>query len=68
MIENVCEPPCCGVLESTTEMTKPNVPLWVGVPEIVPPADKESPVGKEEPVGMLQVYGVVPPLTASVVE
>jgi hypothetical protein len=56
-----------GELESTTLSVKLNVPAAVGVPEMVPPEDSVRPAGRA-PELMLQLYGVVPPLAASVVE
>jgi hypothetical protein len=56
-----------GVVESVTFAVKLNDPEAVGVPEIVPVAERVRPPGKA-PELMLQVYGVVPPLAASVVE
>lgn len=44
---------------------KPNVPVFVGVPEITPPEERVRPFGNEPPVSD-QVYGPVPPLAASV--
>src|SRR5215831_8851340 len=43
------------------------VPATVGVPEITPALDRDSPVGRE-PVRMAHVYGDVPPCTCSVCE
>ena len=57
-----------GVVESVTFTVKLNDPDAVGVPEIVPlEAFNVSPPGSA-PELMLQLYGVVPPLAASVVE
>lgn len=56
-----------GVVESVTFAVKVNEPDAVGVPEIVPPEESVKPPGKA-PELMLQLYGVVPPLDASVVE
>jgi hypothetical protein len=56
-----------GVVESVTFAVKLNEPDAVGVPEIVPVADKVKPAGNA-PELMLQLYGVVPPDAASVVE
>ena len=57
-----------GVVESVTFAVKLNEPDDVGVPEIVPlEAFNVSPPGNA-PELMLQLYGVVPPLPASVVE
>ena len=55
-----------GVVESVTFTVKLKEPDAVGVPEIVPADDNVSPPGKA-PALMLQLYGVVPPLAASVV-
>jgi hypothetical protein len=55
-----------GVVESVTLTVKLKVPDAVGVPEIEPvEAVKLSPAGNE-PELMLQMYGVVPPVAASV--
>jgi hypothetical protein len=56
-----------GVVESATLAVKLNEPEAVGVPEIVPFAAMFNPPGRT-PELMLQVYGVVPPVAASVVE
>jgi hypothetical protein len=48
-----------GELESVTRTVKLEVPVAVGVPEIVPAAERVKPVGKDPEV-RLQVYGVVP--------
>jgi hypothetical protein len=56
-----------GVVESVTFAVKLKEPDAVGVPEIVPLADKPRPAGKA-PEATLQLYGVVPPVAASVVE
>jgi hypothetical protein len=56
-----------GVVESVTFTVKPNVPEEVGVPEIVPLEVKVRPAGNA-PALMLQLYGVVPPLAAKIVE
>ena len=56
-----------GKPESVTLIVKLNVPAAVGVPEIVPVEDRVRPAGKA-PALMLQLYGTVPPLAASVVE
>ena len=56
-----------GEPESVTFIVKLKVPAVVGVPEIVPVADRVRPPGKA-PELMLQLYGVVPPVAASVVE
>jgi hypothetical protein len=51
-----------------TFTVKLNVPEEVGVPEIAPvEAVKVNPAGNA-PALMLQLYGVVPPLAAKVVE
>jgi hypothetical protein len=55
-----------GVVESVTLAVKLKEPDAVGVPEIVPAEDSVRPPGKA-PALMLQLYGVVPPLAASVV-
>ena len=49
---------------SVTRITKLNVPALVGVPEIIPALDSDSPPGSE-PDERVQVYGVVPPVAAS---
>jgi hypothetical protein len=56
-----------GVVESVTFVVKVKVPEAVGVPESMPPAESVKPAGSA-PELMLQVYGVVPPDAASVVE
>ncbi len=56
-----------GVVESVTFTVKLNEPDAVGVPEIVPPVESVTPPGNA-PELTFQVYGVVPPLAASVVE
>jgi hypothetical protein len=56
-----------GVVESVTFAAKLKEPDTVGVPEIVPAEDSVRPPGNA-PESMLQLYGVVPPLAASVVE
>jgi hypothetical protein len=57
-----------GVVESVTLAMKLNGPDAVGVPEIVPvAADSVRPPGKA-PELTLQLYGVVPPVAARVVE
>jgi hypothetical protein len=56
-----------GEPESVTLIVKLKVPAVVGVPEIVPVADRVSPAGRA-PELRLQLYGMVPPLAASVVE
>lgn len=50
---------------SRTSTMKVNEPAAVGVPETVPEEDRLSPLGNE-PLNTDQVYGVVPPLAASV--
>jgi hypothetical protein len=57
-----------GDSESTTFTVMGKVPLAVGVPLITPVAGaRESPAGRE-PEEMDHVYGVVPPVAASVAE
>ena len=56
-----------GVVESVTFTVKLKEPEAVGVPDMVPPKDSVRPAGKA-PELTLQLYGVVPPLAASVVE
>ena len=56
-----------GVVESVTLAVKLKEPEAVGVPEIVPAEDSARPAGSA-PELMLQPYGVVPPLAASVIE
>ena len=56
-----------GEPESLTLTVKLKVPVASGVPEIAPVEDRVRPPGKA-PVPMLQLYGVVPPLAANVVE
>jgi hypothetical protein len=41
------------------------VPAVVGVPEITPPEDRDNPAGGE-PDARDQLYGVTPPVAASV--
>jgi hypothetical protein len=55
------------VVESVTLTVKVDEPDAVGVPEIVPEADKVNPAGND-PELTLHVYGAVPPVAASVVE
>ena len=54
-----------GVWESVTRTVKFEVPAVVGVPEITPPELKESPAGRL-PLWRDQLYGVTPPVAASV--
>jgi hypothetical protein len=56
-----------GVVESITLAVNENEPDAVGVPEIVPAAERVKPAGNA-PELMLQLYGVVPPEAAKVVE
>jgi hypothetical protein len=56
-----------GVVESVTFTVKVEEPAVVGVPEIVPVVESVKPAGKD-PELMLQEYGAVPPVAASVVE
>ena len=56
-----------GEPESVTLTVKPKAPATVGVPEIVPADDSVRPPGKA-PELTFQLYGVVPPLAARVVE
>jgi hypothetical protein len=56
-----------GEPESVTFIVKAKVPAAFGVPEIVPVEDMVRPPGNA-PELTLQLYGVVPPLAASVVE
>ena len=56
-----------GVVASVTFTVKLKEPEAVGVPEIVPPDESVRPAGKA-PALRLQLYGVVPPAAASVVE
>ena len=56
----------CAAL-SVTFMVTPKLPATVGVPEIVPPEESVTPVGSA-PAITEYVYGVVPPVEASVVE
>jgi hypothetical protein len=44
-----------------------DVPIVVGVPEIVPEVERESPAGREPPL-IDHEYGVTPPDAESVVE
>ena len=52
---------------SVTLAVKLDVPVAVGVPEITPAALRDSPDGSVPLERMLHVYGVVPPVAASVV-
>ena len=61
---NDCVAVCAA--ESVTLAVKLKEPVVVGVPEIVPAAERVSPAGKA-PELILQLYGVVPPLAAKVV-
>jgi hypothetical protein len=54
-------------VESVTFTVKLKEPEAVGVPEMVPAGESVRPAGKA-PALMLQPYGVVPPVAASVVE
>lgn len=56
-----------GVVESVTLIVNVNEPAVVGLPESVPPVERLNPAGNM-PEPRLQLYGVVPPLAASVVE
>ncbi len=57
-----------GEVESVTMAVKLKEPAVVGVPEIAPlEADNVRPAGNA-PALMLQLYGVVPPVAAKVVE
>ena len=58
--------PCAeGVSESVTLTVKFAVPLVVGVPEICPLLFMLKPEGRL-PAAILQMYGVTPPVAASV--
>ena len=59
--------PAVGVAESVTLTVKLDVPVAVGVPEMVPALGllKLKPVGSD-PALMLQVYGGVPPMACKV--
>jgi hypothetical protein len=68
VIVKACVAVCtAGVVESVTLAVNENEPDAVGVPEIVPAAERVKPPGNA-PELMLQVYGVVPPEAAKVVE
>lgn len=56
-----------GVVESVTLAVNEKEPEAVGVPETAPVAANVKPAGKE-PEAIFQLYGVVPPPAASVVE
>lgn len=56
-----------GEPESLTLIVKLKFPAVVGIPEIVPVVDRVRPTGKV-PELMLQLYGMVPPVAANVVE
>jgi len=58
---------CAGELESVRVTVNENVPTAVGVPLICPELLSVRPDGRE-PELIDQLYGVVPPLAASVVE
>jgi hypothetical protein len=59
---------CTGLLLSVTVKVKVDIPLSVGVPEIVPVVDaKVSPAGRLPEV-IDQVYAGVPPLAVRVCE
>jgi hypothetical protein len=57
-----------GVVESVTITVKSNVPAVVGVPETVPVELPMVSPGGRDPVVIDQVYGGVPPVTATVAE
>jgi hypothetical protein len=52
---------------SVTSTVKPLVPFAVGVPLITPPVLSASPAGSVLPGISAHVYGLVPPVAASVV-
>jgi hypothetical protein len=54
-----------GACESVTRTVKFDVPAVVGVPDITPPELKDSPAGSV-PEANDQLYGVTPPVAASV--
>ena len=51
---------------SATAILKVNTPEAVGVPEMIPALESESPVGSD-PELRVQVYGLVPPAAANCV-
>jgi hypothetical protein len=68
VIVKACVAVCAvGVVESVTLAVNENEPDAVGVPEIVPAEESVKPAGRA-PALTLQLYGVVPPLAARVVE
>ena len=54
--------------ESDTFTTKLVVPAVVGVPEITPWGESESPLGNADVLDKLHTYGGVPPLAVNVCE
>jgi len=58
---------CTGLLVSCTSTSTWNVPDANGVPVNIPELPKVTPLGKVPPA-LLQVYGLVPPVAASVAE
>ena len=54
-----------GVWLSVTRAVKLAVPAVVGVPDITPPEESDNPAGSD-PEASAQLYGVVPPVAASV--
>jgi hypothetical protein len=57
-----------GVVESVTVKVKLNVPAVVGVPEMVPVELSMVSPGGSDPLAIDQLYGGVPPVTATVAE
>ena len=64
-IDSLAEAVCVGDALSVTVTVKFAVPFAVGVPEITPPLDSESPAGKL-PDAIDHAYPGVPPLALSV--
>ena len=60
-----CVAVCAGDSESVALMVNEKGPLAVGVPEITPAVERDSPVGNI-PLATVQLYGVRPPVAASV--
>lgn len=58
---------CAGELESVTLMANEYVPAVIGVPLIWPEEFSVSPAGKDPELAD-QLYGVFPPVAASVAE
>ena len=51
-----------GLMESVIRTVKLEVPVWLGVPLIIPvDEDKDNPLGNEPGLIAAQMYGGVPP-------